>query len=405
MKVILCHNYYQQRGGEDQIFEDESDLLESHGHQVVRYTKTNDDIDQMSLTSVARMTLWNHQSVSEISNLIAEHQPDVIHSINTFPLISPALFHAVRRANVPMVCTIQNYRFFCAQSMCFRDGKACESCLGRVPWRAVRHACYRGSRIGSAVVASMQMLHRQRRTWQEMIDVVCLASEFSKSKYLAAGFSEDQLAIKPNFIRNDPGMRDGRGGYAVFVGRLASEKGVRELLEAWKKLPADIGLKIVGDGPLRGDAEALAQTHPHVQCVGHQTESQVFELVGDAACLIFPSTGYESLPKTLIESMAVGTPVIGADQGSVPEIVRQDDTGHLFQVGDPEDLARVTQQFFEDPSQWSGYRERCRAAFESRFTAEQNYRALTDLYREAIRRRHGSDSVGVADEMTPTRSA
>ena len=387
MKILVCHNYYQQRGGEDQFFEDEAKLLESRGHEVIRFTTHNDGIKDRRLISVAAQTLWNKESAKQLTSLINQHRPHVMHAVNTFPLFSPSIFHAAKKLNTPTVASIQNYRSFCAQSMCFRDGKACEDCLGKVPWRAVKHGCYRGSRSGSAIVAAMQMLHRHLRTWQTCVDVVCVASDFSKSKLVAAGFDSQQMMHKPNFVSIDPGQKNGEGKFALFVGRLAGEKGVDTLLEAWQKHQLPYPLKIVGDGPDADAVKQAAEKQANIEWIGRVPNKQVYDWMGRAACLIFPSVGYESMPKTLIESMAVGTPVIGADVASVPEVVLDGQTGHVFQGGDADSMADKVQHFFASQADWPTMRTRCRQEFESRFTADKNYEMLMNIYQQSIERK------------------
>lgn len=388
MKILLCHNYYQQRGGEDQLFEDDAMLLESNGHQVVRHTVDNDSIRGSSLARTALNTIWNAESARQLGDLISRESPDVLHAVNTFPLLSPAIFHTARSAGVPVVVTIQNYRYFCAQAMCFRNGSACELCLGKLPWRAVWHGCYRGSRSGSAVVALMQLVHRMLGTWSRCVDVLCVASEFSRGKLAAAGLPKEKMLIKPNFVTSDPGPGTGDGQFAVFVGRLAGEKGIETLVEAWRSLNrSDLSLKIIGDGPEETLVEQLAKENASVEWLGRLPNDQVYDWLGRAACLIFSSTGYESLPKTLIESMAVGTPVIGSRIGSIPEIVLENQTGVTYQAGDSKSLANSVGSFFARKDEWPEFRRRCRREFEARFTKEANYRMLIDLYEEAIRRR------------------
>ena len=390
MKVLAVHNYYKTRGGEDQLFEDECKLLESKGHQVKWYTKDSQDIPMQKLVQVAYQTVWNRQSNSEVRRVIRDFKPDVMHSVNTFPLFSPSIFYAAQKENVPVVATIQNYRYFCAQSMCFRDGKSCEDCLGKIPWRAVKNKCYKNSYAGSAVVAGMQILHRGMKSWQKKIDVVCLASQFSKNKLVAAGLHEEKIIVKPNFAPTDPGIRNGKGNYAVFVGRLASEKGLDTLVDAWMKFSENndrISLKIVGDGPDSSVIEEGAKSSKSVEYLGRLPNQEVYDVVGNAACLIFPSTGYESLPKTLIESMAVGTPVIGSAIGSIPEIVKQGETGLLYKAGDDHELAGQLEKFFQiSDDDRQTMRKRCREEFLQRFTSEANYTQLMSIYDEAIRR-------------------
>ena len=396
MKVLVCHNYYQQRGGEDQLFEDEAKLLESNGHEVIWHTVHSESIQSRKLYQVALNTVWNQSAYRRMLEIIRQHRPDVLHVVNTFPLLSPSIFYAAREENVPVVATIQNYRYFCAQAMCFRNNKACEACIGKIPWRAVVHGCYRNSKIGSAVVAAMQVYHRYMQTWNQMIDVICIASDFSRGKLVTAGMDGDKMILKPNFAPKDPRPRDGNGGFAVFVGRLAPEKGIPTLVDGWKKLIDNghkIPLKIIGDGPSCDLVNDLQNHCENIQWLGRLPNPEVYEWLGNASCLVFPSAGYESLPKTLIESMAVGTPVIGANIGSIPEVVIENQTGYLFPAGDAEGLVTATTKLFENSSaRQQEMRIRCREEFEKRFKKETNYAALINIYKEAIRRRMNNDT-------------
>lgn len=393
MKILAVHNYYQQWGGEDQVFEDEVALLRSKGNDVHCHTQHSDAVKNRHLFSVAVDTLWNRRAYRELLEVIREFSPDVLHVVNTFPLFSPAIFFAARKANVPAVAFIHNCRYFCAQGACFRNDKSCETCLGKVPWRAVKYGCYRGSRSGSAVVASMQLLHRSLQTWNRKVDVICVLSEFSMAKLAAAGIRGNRMIVRPNFVSTLPDPGTGQGRYAIYVGRLSEEKGIRTLVQGWRKLKdhgLDIPLKIVGDGPESHRIKELIAQCSSVEWLGMRQHSEVYKLVGDAACMVFPSECYESLPKTLIESLAVGTPVIGANIGSVPEIIADGLTGELFRPGDAQQLATVVSRWFSDLDRVGQMRSQCRQVFEERYTADKNYEQLLGIYREAIRRREHS---------------
>ncbi len=150
MKILLCHNYYQKPGGEDRVFEDEASLLEQHGHEVIRFIRSNDAIESMSRWETARRTIWNRDSYTELRDLIRLQRPDIMHCTNTFPLISPAAYYAARDERVPVVQTLQNYRLICPGALLMRNRRVCEDCVGKkIAWPAVLHGCYRGSRLGS----------------------------------------------------------------------------------------------------------------------------------------------------------------------------------------------------------------------------------------------------------------
>ncbi|HEY7909448.1 MAG TPA: glycosyltransferase family 4 protein, partial [Thermomicrobiales bacterium] len=202
--------------------------------------------------------------------------------------------------------------------------------------------------------------------------------------------------IKTNFVP-DPSPGDGRGNYALFVGRLSPEKGIRTLLQAWERLGGKIPLKIAGDGPLAGDVADAQGRLPGVEWLGRLAPADVTTAMQEAALLIFPSEWYEGQPRTILESFAVGTPVVAADLGAMGELIRADHTGVHFRPGDPGDLARAVEEVFANPTALARMRARTRAEFEARYTAEENYRQIIDIYRLVAEERRQAGS-----ERTPS---
>lgn len=391
MKLLLCHNYYQQAGGEDQVFADETQLLESRGHEVIRYSVHNDAIDDMSRWGVALRTLWNRTSYREVRSLMRRERPDLVHFTNTFPLISPAAYYAARSEAVPVVQSLHNYRLMCSDGTFFRNQQPCEDCLGRmVPWPAVLHGCYRSSRLATGVVATMTIMHRLLRTWQNCVDRYIALSHFSAKKFVAGGLPAEKIVVKPNFIAPDPGPRNGAGKYAIFVGRLAREKGLDTLLEAWDQLGDVMPLKIVGAGPLDSMVRERAARNRGIEILGSQPIDEVIRYVGDAACLVLPSGLYENCPKTMLEAYAVGTPVVASRLGALAEMVDHETTGLHFEPRNALDLAAQIRRLASDASLRESMRISARRRYEDLYTAESNYRQLMDIYQQACRSRDPS---------------
>ena len=187
----------------------------------------------------------------------------------------------------------------------------------------------------------MLSYHRAKGTWHDAVDIYIALTEFSKRKFIEGGLPESKIVVKPNFVSQDPGERPGGGKYVVFVGRLSAEKGISTLLETWTgKLAGQIDLKLLGDGPLREDVIAAAKKEARIDWMGRQAMREVYDIIGRAEALIFPSLWYEGLPRTIIESFACGTPVIASDLGSMTELIRPGKTGQLFKAGDAVGLAR-----------------------------------------------------------------
>ncbi|MFM7448548.1 MAG: glycosyltransferase [Leptolyngbyaceae cyanobacterium] len=387
MQILAVHNYYQQFGGEDVIFTAETDLLESHGHNVYRYTLHNDQIKTMSSWSVAKDTLWNHQVYQELRSLAAQIKPDIVHFHNTFPLVSPAAYYAVKAAGIPVVQTLNNYRLLCPNALFLRNGNVCEDCLGKVlPWPGTVHGCYQNNRAASSVVAAMLTTHRLLHTWVNMVDVyVANLTEFARDKFIQAGIPPDKIVIKPNFVDPDPGVGQGQGGYALFVGRLSPEKGIATLLSAWKQMKESrIPLKIVGDGPLASEVGATVNEVPDVEWLGKQPLQTIYALMKDATFLVFPSQWYEGLPRTIVESFAVGTPIIASNLGAMSSLIRHGVTGLHFEAGSSTDLLAQVEWAVAHPQEIAGMRQAARAEYEEKYTAEINYRKLIVIYNRIL---------------------
>lgn len=388
VRILLVHNYYLQPGGEDQVFAAEVETLRVHGEEVREYTVHNSRTASMSKLNLAKSTIWNQQVATELITLLSEFQPDLVHFHNTFPLVSPAAHVAVRRAGIPVVQTLHNFRLLCLNGLFLRNGRICEDCLGRAtPWPGVLHGCYRESRQASAVVAAMLAVHRRRGTWQSAVDTYIALSEFARGKFVAGGLPSERIVVKRNFLPRDPGTGTHQGKFAVFVGRLGPEKGIGFLIRLWSQLELGMPLRIIGSGPL----ESLAAQSPGtVEWLGWQPHERVVEILKQASLLVFPTECYEGFPMVLLEAMATGLPVIASDHGSLPEIVEQGTSGLLVPPGDTERWIEAVRWATSHPGELGAMGQRARRVYENSYTAEAGYRHLSEVYRATLRRASGT---------------
>ena len=390
MRIVSVYNYYRNRGGEDEVFDAESALLESHGHEVIRYSRHNTDIDGMNQFQLGAMTLWNHGAYDDLRRLIRARRPDVVHFHNTFPLVSPAAYYAVRSEGVPVVQTLHNFRIICPNALLYRNGRVCEECIGRaLPWPGIVHGCYQKSPKATAGVAAMLALHRILGTWQKQVDVYIALTEFARTKFIEGGLPAEKIVVKPNFVYPDPGagIPDTANPYALFVGRLVENKGIPTLLKAWKQLNGIVPLKIAGTGPL---AEAVRHTGgAAVEVIGRIPHDQVLQLMCGASMFIAPYTAYESMPFTILEAYACGVPVIASNLGSMAVLVKHRETGLLFEAGNADILARTVTWALDHPIEMRRMRAAARKEFELRYSAENNYEHLISVYNMARRSMHG----------------
>jgi glycosyltransferase involved in cell wall biosynthesis len=381
MRILRVHNYYLQPGGEDESFHTEIGLLESREHEVIRHTVRNDRIVGMTKGELVESTFWSRRSYRELSELIRIKRPDIAHFDNIFPLISPSAYYATHSMGIPVIQNLRNFRLVCPGTFLFREGKVCEDCLGRVfAWPGVAHACYRDRRVTSMAVASLVAIHRLLGTWKRKVDRYIAATEFLRMKHVEGGIPADKIVVKPNFVDPDPGVGSGGGGYALFVGRLSPEKGLKTMLTAWETLHTRLPLKIVGDGPLRDEVVEAAGRLGGVRWLGRQARPAVIDLMKRADLLITPSQWYEGCTRVVIEAFAVGLPVVSSELGSMKQIVSEGFTGIHFTPGDPVDLAEKIEGLVSQPRLLEKMRAESRAEYERRYTPEKNYRMLISIY-------------------------
>jgi glycosyltransferase involved in cell wall biosynthesis len=389
MKIVVVHNTYQQPGGEDVVVENERRLLQSAGHHVVPYLRSNLELQNISalgrIAIVPRM-VWSSETRRDFAALLDAERPDVVHIHNTFMVISPAIYSACSERKIPVVQTLHNFRLLCPAATLFRDGHVCEECVDHGLLRGVQHGCYRNSRAATASVALMIAVHRKLNTWRDSVTRFIALTDFAKQKFVAAGFPSDKFTVKPNFVDPDPCERLSTGEYALYVGRLAEDKGLRVLLNAWKQLGTPYPLQIVGDGPERAALEdqARALQLSGITFRGRLSRADTMTAIKNARCTIVPSTWYEGMPMCIAESFACGTPVLCSRLGAMTALVADRCTGLQFNPGDARDLARKVEWAWEHPADLARMGRAARGIYETNFTAKTNYSLLMQIYEQAV---------------------
>lgn len=386
MKILMVHNRYQQRGGEDAVVDAEVCLLASRGVEVQRLDADNDAIQGLkaSVQIATRQFAGSPHIQERIAQKLQQFRPDIVHVHNWFPTISASIFRQCKAANIPVVHTIHNYRLLCVGATLFRDGSVCEDCVGstlRTP--GIVHRCYRGSRLGSAAATLGMLAHWNAGTWHNSVDRFIALTEFSRRKLIEGGLPEEKIVVKPNFVEPEPEPGLGDGNYFLYAGRLTEEKGLRTLLECWKNGPELAPLWIVGDGPLRNEVRDAAAGMSNVHWLGMKTSEEVVFLMKNAKATLCPSLWYEGMPRVVIESLAVSTPVVASNIGGYPEMVADGESGALFASGDAGALLNCIREL-ENGAAFRKMRQHARRRFLAAYTGERNFTVLLDIYRTVM---------------------
>lgn len=377
MKILIAHSYYQQRGGEDAVFNAERDALIDVGNEVKTYVLHNADYVNKPKWQQVLSLFWNHQAYREICKQIRAFHPSVLHVHNLFPFFSPSILWAARKENIPVVVTLHNYRLICANGLFYRDDKACEECVGKLfPWPAVKYSCYRQDRAQTSLVALSMFFHRLIGSWN-IPKYFIAPTKFAAEKFSSI-ISEERIEIKPHFATSYSLTFLPKNNHAIFVGRLSAEKGFDWLLEAWSSLKADITLDIVGEGTI------VSTTDPRIIVHGRLEPERLRSMLAQSAVTIIPSRCYETFSNIVVESFAAGTAVIAPTNTAPASLVTPGVTGSHFSREDVAAFHSRVEEYINDPGRAAREGNNALAEYQQKYQAKENMDMLMEIYQRSI---------------------
>lgn len=392
MKILLVHNRYRSTApsGENRVVDQESEALAALGHDVRHFERQSDDIENWSAWQKATLparVVWNPTSRRDLAAVLADDRPDVVHVHNTFPLLSPSILYACRKAGVPVVITLHNYKLLCASGDFFRDGAVCHDCAGGNPTPAVVHRCYRGSAVATSTTVLNARGHR--RSWRDLVSAYIFISESQRRLMAGMKFDPDRTFVKPNLVPYDGPLGGSPERQVAYVGRLDAAKGAPLLMKGWDAYRAIAGddalrLVIAGGGPMLDEVTAWAATRPSVQLRGLMTKQQVFELIAQSRAVVLPSEWEETFGLVVVEAMAVGVPLLASGHGSFPDLITDGVDGALFEPGRPDALAKLLLDVDTAPDRYLDLGRQARLTYETKHQPHQNLEQLLDIYRFAV---------------------
>ncbi|MFC9428057.1 glycosyltransferase [Streptomyces sp. NPDC056987] len=396
MRVLVVHNRYAsaQPSGENTVVDQEVALLREAGHRVGVFERRSDDIAARSLPAKAALPLlvpWNPAVRAELAARLRAERPDVVHVHNVFPLLSPAVLAACADAGVPAVATLHNYTQVCPPGTLRRDGRPCAECVGASPLPAVRHGCYRNSRLATVPLAVSLSVNR-RRWWTGVERFFCISAA-QREVLVRAGMPAERLAVKHNFVPDTGARRAGSGEHLLYLGRLAEAKGVRLLMAAWDDIAAGGGvgvpLVIAGAGPLEREVTAWAAGRDDVRYAGLYDPAECRRALARAVAVVAPSTWLEAFGLVVVEAMAAGVPAVAAGHGAFTELVEDGVTGLLHRPGEPASLASCLRRITAGPERNREMGRAARRRYERDFSPAVGLERLVEGYRTAIAVRSG----------------
>ena len=382
--ILIVHNYYQIPGGEDTVVANEKKMLEEHGHKVILYSRNNAELKQMSKFQKLFLpitTVFNPRTYKEIKKLIKIEDIEIVHVHNTLNLISPAVYYAARAMKVPVVQTVHNFRLLCPGATFYRDGHICEDCVSKGLMCAVKHNCYRNSKLQTLACVISTKIHRMTGIYGR-INYICL-TEFNKEKLLQLKqIKTDRVFVKPNFVEaptDEIISYNKREDQFIFAGRLDKLKGIDILCDAWRQMGATAPKLIVcGTGPMEEWCRRFLEDNPkcNIELRGFVPNKETKKLIANSKALILPTQWYEGFPMTIVEAYSVGTPVIGSDIGNVGDLIEEGAGGLKFNCRDSKSLinaVNLLSQNLLDSHEISDF-------YSKHYSSEANYNMIIKIY-------------------------
>lgn len=391
MKILAIHNFHRpgSASGDDQVFMAETDLLRKHGHEVITYSVRNDEFDNAGpLGKIARTAgmMWSWRHYRNVYRLVKDEKPDIVHVHTFFPLLSPSILYAAKRAGAKVVATLHDTRFICPVATSLRDGALCNKCGDGCYLRMVRYGCFKGSRLQSLWVSAVFSLHRALRSFYNQIDrYICLNDEQIRL-LVGIGFDPAKISKKYNFVE-DPSDKVGEipeglpDRYVVYYGRIGEEKGIRVLMKAWNQLE-DIPLVVMGGGPLEGEFSAWAKNKPNVHYLGYTPREKCLAVVKGAEFVVSPSICYEGCSMVEIEAESLGKPLVATDLGFSAEAIADGYNGEKYELGDISRLSSIALRLWNSLEAIEVMSNNARHDYQNKYTAGSSYTQLMRLYKD-----------------------
>lgn len=405
MRILAVNKFYHIRGGSDRYFFELARLQEGKGHQVIPFSMHHErnrstpyapffvsrieffeDGRALHSLRAALRVLYSWEAGQNICRLVEATKPEIAHLHIICHQISPSILPSLKRYGLPVVQTLHEYKRICPTYSLVAHGRICERCKGHRYYQAVLQRCNRGSLAASLLNCLEMYLHKSLHIYEKNIDLFITPSDFMRRKMIEFGMAGRKIVHIPNFIqasRYQPSYR--YGGYFLYVGRLIEIKGLFTLLKAMKRIRGS-KLYIVGEGELRPQLEryAIRAGMENIRFLGYRSGEELNSLIRNSMFTVLPSEWYENFPMAIMESLALGKPVIGARIGGIPELIEEGVDGLLFQPGEVEDLTVKINRLLEKKHLLAEMGKAGRDKIERKYGAEEHYRHMMELYSRVL---------------------
>lgn len=392
MKILAIHNYHRKgsASGDDIVFRNETDLLETKGNIVIRYTISNDVFDNSSIfKKIINMfgIFWSFKHYNAIKKIIRSKRPDIVHIHTFFPLLSPSVLYAAKRLGCKVVVTLHDTRFICPCATSLREKQICNVCGDGKYYRMCKYHCFKGSRVQSFIVACVFTYHRIRKSFYKQIDCYICLNDQQINLLKHYGFDSKKIVKKYNFVLDKNIQIDHQKilpeRYVVFYGRIGEEKGIHVLKKIWENL-SQIPLVVMGSGPLEEELTEWAKWHNQVYFLGYVQHEECLSIVKESEFVVFPSIWYEGCSMVEIETENIGKALVATDLGFSSEAIENGVNGYKVSPGDIDGFVSIIKRLWNNPDECIRMGKNARSDYETKYMPTHNYTQLIEIYHKTL---------------------
>jgi glycosyltransferase involved in cell wall biosynthesis len=399
MRVLLCHNNFVVQGGAEVFVHEVARVLELHGHEVAYLAASEEGADtpwreyfpdtvdyrKRPLGAIAgfRRLIYSTASKQSARRILSDFKPDIVHCFAIYTKLTPSILDAFREEGVPVVCSFNDYKHICPNYKLYHHGHVCEACRNGAYVNAIRNRCSHDSLVYSVANAAEAYVHKWLDIYRRNVDLFLFASEFMARKteeFWGKDTFKWDLLRNPFDATKFAATPEG-GDYALYFGRLIDEKGVDILVDAARRAP-EVPVVIVGDGPDRGALEQRAAETgaANIRFAGPKWGEEMDEILSGCQYVVVPSLWHENFPYVILQSFAMGKPVVGTDRGGIPELVEHEQRGLIYPARSAAELANCMQRLWDDKSEVLRLGRNAKSYVDEEFNDNRFYDRLVEVY-------------------------
>lgn len=403
MKILLVNKFHYYKGGSEKYYFDLANLLKENGHDVAFFSMKNEKniktenkeyfVQQIDLNTGSKLkaldVIYSKQNKAKMIEALNDFKPDIVHINNFQRQLSESIIEAIKQKNIPIVFTAHDVQAICpAITMIDNNKNICEKCMGGKYINCIKKKCNKGSTLKSIIGALEGYYYRYKKVYTKKIDKIIAPSKFYKNKLVQDGIPESKIIVMPNFINTEEyNVNISDKGYALYIGRLSKEKGILNLIKAFKNLENGI-LYIAGEGEEKENIQNFIKENKleeRIKLLGFLNKEQVIETISKSRFVVAPSIWYENCPYSIMETLAIGKPVIGANIGGIPELVKDNESGMLYTFDNIEDLTEKMKKLFSDNKLAEKYGNNAKKQANEYYDKKIYYNKILEIYKAILK--------------------